>query len=557
MVESLAVVLPPPKTKNLAIIKQERVKVKSKCTAPPYGERKNWIPHSQSDFGDGGAYPEVILAQYPQGMGKEKTGKTLALQVDQNGKIRFDAIVRQGHGLNTVLHTDFNQLVRKDVIEDDPTLQKPGQEEIDKTAEETRLALEKIIEHKVSAAQPVRAPEKSSPDKYIRFTPAQQGPGYNSGAQQRIIRMVDAPVDPMEPPKFRHKKIPAGPPSPPPPILHSPPRKVTKEEQAAFNIPPCVSNWKNAKGYTIPLEKRLVDGRGLQEKEISSRFGEFTTIMNRTVKQVAEGMRVRRELENELQRKEKEQRERDLLRRATQARNERAGIVPTEPDDKPAEMKDAEGEAEREALRKERHYERQRERRLKRASLEKQKTVRERDLDRDISEQIALGKPIKTNTTGENMFDARLFNQSKGLTSGFGSEDAYSIYDKPLFNSTSTSIYKPKSVDSDMYGDEDIAKLKKHKFVADKKFLGADESAPPREGPVQFEKEDDDVFGLDALLNDAMTSKKDSGKKESLGRATSMIATTEVTRHHSSLRGSYHKRRELVEFESERKRHRH
>jgi SNW domain-containing protein 1 len=80
-----------------------------------------------------------------------------------------------------VLHTDFNQLVRKDVIEDDPTLQKPGQEEIDKTAEETRLALEKIIEHKVSAAQPVRAPEKSSPDKYIRFTPAQQGPGYNSG----------------------------------------------------------------------------------------------------------------------------------------------------------------------------------------------------------------------------------------------------------------------------------------------------------------------------------------------------------------------------------------
>jgi hypothetical protein len=36
-------------------------------------------------------------------MGKEKTGKTLALQVDQNGKIRFDAIVRQGHGLNTVL----------------------------------------------------------------------------------------------------------------------------------------------------------------------------------------------------------------------------------------------------------------------------------------------------------------------------------------------------------------------------------------------------------------------------------------------------------------------
>ena len=30
-----------------------------------------------------------------------------------------------------------------------------------------------------------------------------------------------------------------------------------------WKIPPCVSNWKNAKGYTIPLDKRLAaDGRG-------------------------------------------------------------------------------------------------------------------------------------------------------------------------------------------------------------------------------------------------------------------------------------------------------
>ena len=30
----------------------------------------------------------------------------------------------------------------------------------------------------------------------------------------------------MEPPKFKHKKAPRGPPSPPVPVLHSPPRKV-------------------------------------------------------------------------------------------------------------------------------------------------------------------------------------------------------------------------------------------------------------------------------------------------------------------------------------------
>jgi hypothetical protein len=57
-----------------------------------------------------------------------------------------------------------------------------------------------------------------------------------------------------------------GPPSPPVPVLHSPPRKVTAEEQANWVIPPCISNWKNAKGYTIPLDKRLAaDGRGIQD----------------------------------------------------------------------------------------------------------------------------------------------------------------------------------------------------------------------------------------------------------------------------------------------------
>jgi SNW domain-containing protein 1 len=31
-------------------------------------------------------------------------------------------------------------------------------------------------------------------------------------------------------------------------------------------IPPCISNWKNNKGFTIPLDKRLAaDGRGLQD----------------------------------------------------------------------------------------------------------------------------------------------------------------------------------------------------------------------------------------------------------------------------------------------------
>ena len=43
-----------------------------------------------------------------------------------------------------------------------------------------------------------------------------------------------------------------------------------------WKIPPCISNWKNAKGYCIPLEKRLAaDGRGLQEVQINDQFAKF------------------------------------------------------------------------------------------------------------------------------------------------------------------------------------------------------------------------------------------------------------------------------------------
>jgi SNW domain-containing protein 1 len=44
-----------------------------------------------------------------------------------------------------------------------------------------------------------------------------------------------------------NKKIPRGPPSPPAPVMHSPTRKVTVKEQKEWKIPPCISNWKNAK----------------------------------------------------------------------------------------------------------------------------------------------------------------------------------------------------------------------------------------------------------------------------------------------------------------------
>lgn len=39
----------------------------AKVAAPPYGQRKGWVPRTEPDFGDGGAFPEIIVAQYPLG----------------------------------------------------------------------------------------------------------------------------------------------------------------------------------------------------------------------------------------------------------------------------------------------------------------------------------------------------------------------------------------------------------------------------------------------------------------------------------------------------------
>jgi len=59
--------------------------------------------------------------------------------------------------------------------------------------------------------------------------------------------------------------------------LHSPPRQISDEDKAQWNIPPAISNWKNSKGYTIPLDKRLAaDGRGLIDVKINDNFAKVS-----------------------------------------------------------------------------------------------------------------------------------------------------------------------------------------------------------------------------------------------------------------------------------------
>ena len=108
--------------------------------------------------------------------------------------------------------------------------------------------------------------------------------------------MVEAQIDPLEPPKHKHTKAPRGPPSPPVPVLHSPPRKITIADQQAWKIPPCVSNWKNARGFIIPLDKRVnADGRNLQEVTINNKFATMSESLFIAERKAMEDLKMRNE----------------------------------------------------------------------------------------------------------------------------------------------------------------------------------------------------------------------------------------------------------------------
>ncbi|CAL9761929.1 unnamed protein product [Musa acuminata subsp. burmannicoides] len=507
---------------------------------PPYGKRSGFVPRKPEDFGDGGAFPEIHVAQYPLGMGRkdQKPGsKILALTVDSQGKVAFDAVVKQNENASKIVYSQHKDLVPKVGLEDE--IESEEEKEIEESTQRTKEALEKIVNVRLSAAQPKNVPTQSTESKFIKYKPSQQSAAFNSGAKERIIRMVEMPVDPLEPPKFKHKRVPKASGSPPVPVMHSPPRPVTVKDQQDWKIPPCISNWKNPKGYTIPLDKRLAaDGRGLQDVQINDNFAKLSEALYVAEQKAREAVDMRSKVQKELMLKEKARKEQELRALAQKARSERTGIAPApaaplpsdktmiddaelgEPQEQRKETRDEREERlQRDKIREERRRERERERRLenKDAAMGKKSKIT-RDRDRDISEKVALGMAnVGAGRAGEVMYDQRLFNQDKGMDSGFVTDDQYNIYDKGLFTAqpTLSTLYRPKKdTDADMYGgaDEQLEKvLKTDRFKPDKAFTGASDrpSGSKRERPVEFDKqEENDPFGLDQFLTEVKKGKK-------------------------------------------------
>lgn len=508
---------------------------------PPYGNRAGWRPRSSEDFGDGGAFPEVPVAQYPLDMGRKTTSSSnaLAVQVDAEGKVKYDAIARRGHGDKRVIHSEFKDLIplRQRADAGDLSLSRPSEDEVEATRERTQMALQNLVNSSMAAQKPknVKGTSRAAPT-YVAYTPDNQM-GDRSAGKQRIIKIVDRQQDPMEPPKHKHKKIPRGPPSPPAPVMHSPPRKLTAEDQEMWKIPPPVSNWKNPKGYTVPLDKRLAaDGRGLQDVTINDKFAQFSEALMTADRHAREEVKQRALMQQKLAEKEKLQKEDHLRMLAQKAREDRSTIGRRRSGASSRSLsrsfsrsrsvssygsrsEDSEEEAfkERARMRREKREENERQLRKSRMGTERRMQQMAREQNRDISEKVALGL-AKPTQSKEAMYDSRLFNQTSGFDTGFNEDQPY---DKPLFAARDAinDIYRPNMNNDDDDGEdggETMDKIKNTKRFDDlgkaKGFKGA-ETAETREGPVQFEKDADDPFGIDQMIAESTGGKAGASNK--------------------------------------------
>lgn len=326
--------------------------------------------------------------------------------------------------------------------------------------------------------------------QYIRYQPNSNAPGRNSSIPQRVIKIVDQQIDPLAPSKFRNKKAPPPPGSPPAPVLRSPPKKLTREDQQIWKIPPCVSNWKNAKGYVVPLDKRVgADGRGLQDVTVSDRFASLAEDLYVAERKAREEIKIRNDLTKQQKARAEEQREQELRELAQQARMARATGSKSEE------------ESIHERARKEVMRETLREHRMAKAG----RNARDRDEERDISEAVALGKQVQpTVKGGDSMYDARLFNQDSGLSMREGGDDI-NAYDSRLFADRSSAAgykYDAQRVGAARQEMEDQEQLSRERK---RPMLGQnDSSVGATRSSLEFVTEDgdeeDDPFRIGDLL---------------------------------------------------------
>jgi SNW domain-containing protein 1 len=108
-----------------------------------------------------------------------KTTSVIAVDVDSNGQVRYDAIVKQGINKNKIVKSTIEDMKESEVDEQNLTL--PVNDEEQETADRTKKALEALLEGKIIKAKPssiLNATTDIVEPTYIRYTPNPNAPGY-------------------------------------------------------------------------------------------------------------------------------------------------------------------------------------------------------------------------------------------------------------------------------------------------------------------------------------------------------------------------------------------
>jgi SNW domain-containing protein 1 len=272
---------------------------------------------------------------------------------------------------------------------------------------------------------------------------------------------------------------------------------------------------------------------------INDNFAKFSEALFVADRHAREEVRQRALMQQKIAQKEKASKEENLRMLAQRAREERGGFAPKPTAEGRAAMKasvaeygsesgsgsEGEGSEEdedaskiRDEMRREKRREREREMRMSNMGTEQRAKMLARQQNRDISEKIALGL-AKPTLSKESMLDSRLFNQ-ESLSGSFADDEAYNLYDRPLFHGSTAAaaIYKARGNiaegNESLLGggtDEGIGKaLENDRFGLGQVRIGFEGAAEQevKEGPVQFEKDTGDVFGLDQFFDEAKTGKK-------------------------------------------------
>ena len=392
-----------------------------------------------------------------------------------------------------------NQLVLRNNSDNTKTgtaYPKPSKEQTMITAQNTKTALEKLCQSKIKSYKTVKNTTYSSQEpKIVSYTPMST----SNSTSNRLISITSRPIDPLENIKFTHRKIPHSNPNDPVPVMHSPQRKITAQDQRNWKIPPCISSSKNPKGLVIPLDLRIMaDGRNLKEYKANPNFSKFADVLFIAEKSARAEIEERNRIQESIQMKATLKKEEELKLAAKQARMEKAAMnlnsisnissVNTTKSNVTSDL--LLGRIRSRSLEKEKN-ERDELRKIRKKEIEYNRRVEmsmkgKKKHDRDISEKIALGQAQPTLP----VVDPRLYSQVAGIGDGFKEDSDNDLYDKPLFDEkiTGTNIYKTYY---DGNGGGDNSKSVMEKIMAKgKMFEGVDvkEGIPNRNEPVQFER---------------------------------------------------------------------